>query len=144
MAASEKIRCPLGDVTGTIRRVSSSRSVRPRSRPTPTDAVDRADLAGVLRGDERSFERLVCRHHAALGRLAASQGVAGEAARPAVLRTWRAFLGVLGAAEPVVSVRALLTALLLDELALGRDARPGPPRAVADDRAQGAPQACPG
>lgn len=142
MAASEKIRCPDGDLTGTIRRVSSSPSVRRRPRPAPTDAADRADLAGVLRGDEPSFERLVARHHAALRRLAASHGVAGDAARPALARTWRAFLAVIDAAEPVVGVRALLTALLLDELAVGRDARPGAPRAVAGDQGQRARQAC--
>jgi len=80
-------------------------------------AADRADLAGVLSGDERSFERLVERHHRELLALAAAHGVTGEEARQALLRTWSAFLDVIGAGEPVVGVRLLVTALLLDEVA---------------------------
>jgi len=91
--------------------------MRPRPRPAAAGAADRADLAGVLSGDERSFERLVERHHRELLEVAAARGVTGDAARQALLRTWSAFLHVIDAAEPMAGVRPLVTALLLDELA---------------------------
>ena len=96
--------------------MSHSRVLRPRPRGAPGDAADRADLTGVLLGDERAFERLVERHHGRLLVLAAAHGATGEAARQALLRTWSAFLDTAAAAEPDVRVRALVTALLLDEL----------------------------
>lgn len=93
--------------------------VRTRRRRS-TAADDDADLTRLLGGDERSFERLVERHHGSLRRIAAAHGVTGSAEERALLRTWSAFLELAASGEPVVSVRSVLATLLLKEIAVAR------------------------
>ncbi len=103
-------------------------SVRSRPGRSSTDTADDADLAGILRGDERSFERLVERHHGSLRRLAAAHGVTGPAEEEALVRTWSSFLELAGSGEAVDSVRALLATLALEELPRAPGAAAGGPR----------------
>ena len=77
-------------------------------------------MAGLLRGDERSFERLVERHHGSLRRLAAAHGATGPAEERALLRTWSAFLELAGSGETLGSVSSVLLTLLLEELPAAR------------------------
>ncbi len=100
--------------------------VRDRRRFRALTADD-ADLAGVLRGDERSFERLVERHHGSLRRLASAHGVTGREQERALVRTWGAFLEAAASGQAAGSVRSLLASLLLEELAAAPGAAAGRP-----------------
>jgi RNA polymerase sigma-70 factor (ECF subfamily) len=95
-------------------RVETWEGDRPRQRAREERGDDAALLAALRAGDERAFERLVARHHAALVRVARQYVPTQEIAEDVAQEAWLGLLRGLDSFEGRSSLRTYLFRIVMN------------------------------